>query len=39
MESRADFGSMMAAGFYDLPVMKPGDFFRRERAAGRLGQA
>ena len=23
---RADFGSVMAAGFYGLPVMKPGDF-------------
>ena len=33
---RADFGSVMAAGFYGLPVMKPGDFLRRERAAGRL---
>ena len=33
---RADFGSLMASGFYGLPVMKPGDFLRRERAAGRL---
>ena len=33
---RADFGSVMGAGFYGLPVMKPGDFLRRERAAGRL---
>jgi len=33
---RADFGSVMRAGFYGLPVMKPGDFLRRERAAGRL---
>jgi predicted nucleic acid-binding protein len=33
---RADFGPVMAAGFYGLPVMKPGDFLRRERAAGRL---
>jgi hypothetical protein len=33
---RADFGGVMAAGFYGLPVMKPGDFLRRERAAGRL---
>jgi predicted nucleic acid-binding protein len=32
----ADFGGVMAAGFYGLPVMKPGDFLRRERAAGRL---
>lgn len=33
---RADFGGVMSAGFYGLPVMKPGDFLRRERAAGRL---
>ena len=33
---RADFGSVMATGFYGLPVMRPGDFLRRERAAGRL---
>ena len=33
---RADFGGVMVAGFYGLPVMKPGDFLRRERAAGRL---
>ena len=32
----ADFGGVMAAGFYGLPVMRPGDFLRRERAAGRL---
>jgi hypothetical protein len=34
----ADFGEVMAAGFYGLPVMKPGDFLRRERAAGRLAR-
>ncbi len=33
---RADFAGVMGAGFYGLPVMKPGDFLRRERAAGRL---
>ena len=33
---RADFEGVMGAGFYGLPVMKPGDFLRRERAAGRL---
>ena len=33
---RTDFGAVMAAGFYGLPVMKPGNFLRRERAAGRL---
>jgi predicted nucleic acid-binding protein len=36
---RADFGPVMAAGFYGLPVMRPGDFLRRERAAGRLSVA
>jgi hypothetical protein len=33
----ADFGGVMGVGFYGLPVMKPGEFLRRERAAGRLG--
>ena len=33
---RADFGGVMAAGFYGLPVMKPGDFLRRQRTAERL---
>lgn len=33
---RADFGPVMTTGFYGLAVMKPGDFLRRERAAGRL---
>ena len=33
---RADFAGVMGAGFYGLPVMRPGDFLRRERAAGRL---
>ena len=33
---RADFESVMATGFYGMPVMKPGDFLRRERAGGRL---
>ncbi len=31
-----DFGDLMAAGFYGLAIMTPGDFLRRERAAGRL---
>jgi hypothetical protein len=35
---RADFGGVMAAGFYGLAVMKPGEFLQRERAAGRLAQ-
>ena len=33
---RADFGGVMVVGFYGLPVMKPGDFLRRERTARRL---
>ena len=33
---RTDFAAVMAAGFYGLPVMKPGDFLSRERAVGRL---
>ena len=33
---RADFAGVMGAGFYGLPVMRPGDFLRRERAMGRL---
>lgn len=33
---RADFAGVMGAGFYGLPVMKPGDFLQRERGAGRL---
>jgi len=33
---RADFGGVMAAGSYGLPVMKPGDFLRQERDTGRL---
>jgi hypothetical protein len=32
----ADFGPVMRAGFYGLAVLTPGDFLRRERAAGRL---
>jgi hypothetical protein len=32
----ADFGPLAGAGFYGLPIMKPGPFLERERAAGRL---
>ena len=31
-----DFAPIMRAGFYGLAVLTPGDFLRRERAAGRL---
>ncbi len=33
---KGDFGSILGGKFYDLPVFKPGDFLRRERADGRL---
>lgn len=33
---RADFGGLMQTGFYGLQVLTPGQFLRRERAAGRL---
>ena len=31
-----DFGPLMGTGFYGLPIMKPGPFLERERAAGHL---
>jgi predicted nucleic acid-binding protein len=31
-----DFGQFLGGSFYGLPVLKPGDFLCRERAAGRL---
>lgn len=33
---RADFGGLMQTGFYGLQILTPGEFLRRERAAGRL---
>lgn len=33
---RGDFSGMIGGSFYDLPVLKPGDFLWRERAAGRI---
>jgi len=33
---RRDFGHLMDTAFYGLPVLKPGVFLERERAAGRL---
>ena len=33
---RGDFGGLMDKPFYGLPVLKPGLFLERERAAGRL---
>jgi len=34
---RGDFGDVLGGEFYGLPILKPGDFLQRERAAGRLG--
>lgn len=31
-----DFGALLKKRFYDLLVLKPGDFLHRERAVGRL---
>lgn len=36
---RGDFIELLGQSFYDLPVLKPGDFLRRERDAGRLKPA
>jgi predicted nucleic acid-binding protein len=33
---RGDFAALLGQTFYDLAVLKPGDFLQRERAAGRL---
>ena len=33
---RRDFGELIGATFFELPVLTPGMFLRRERAAGRL---
>lgn len=33
---QGDFAQLLGRTFYDLPVLKPGDFLQRERSAGRL---
>ena len=33
---RGDFAELLGRSFYDLTVLKPGDFLQKERAAGRL---
>ena len=33
---KGDFARLLGGTFYDLPVLKPGDFLRRERSGGRL---
>ena len=33
---RRDFSGLLGSQFYGLPILKPGDFLRRERASGNL---
>ena len=33
---RADFGQLLGAQFYGLPILRPGEFLEGERSAGRL---
>ena len=33
---RGDFGRLLGTSFYGMPVLRPGEFLERERAAGRL---
>jgi predicted nucleic acid-binding protein len=33
---RADFAALLGTSFYGMPVLRPGEFLHRERAAGRL---
>lgn len=33
---RGDFGPLLGTSFYGMPVLRPGEFLERERAAGRL---
>lgn len=33
---RADFGALLGSTFYGMPILTPGMFLERERAAGRL---
>ena len=33
---RGDFTALLGTSFYGMPVLRPGDFLERERAAGRL---
>ena len=35
---RKDFASLLGGAFYGMPVLKPGTFIARERAAGRLSE-
>lgn len=33
---RRDFAGLLGSSFYGLAILKPGEFLRRERSAGRL---
>jgi predicted nucleic acid-binding protein len=33
---RADFSNLLGTQFYGMPILRPGAFLERERAAGRL---
>jgi len=33
---KGDFGALLGGSFYDLLILKPGDFLQQERANGRL---
>ncbi len=33
---RGDFSALLGTSFYGMPVLRPGQFLERERAAGRL---
>jgi hypothetical protein len=33
---RTGFAELLGGEFYGLPILRPGDFLQRERAAGRL---
>jgi hypothetical protein len=33
---RRDFANLIGGEFYGMPIMKPGDFLARERAAGKF---
>jgi len=33
---RGDFATLLGTSFYGMPVLRPGEFLQRERAAGRL---
>jgi predicted nucleic acid-binding protein len=36
---RADFQGLLGSSFYGMPILRPGEFIRREKAAGRFRDA